>query len=99
MQIRSFRYKGKMAARTAKLAIHMEAIMMPNRVDDSDLVAVLSFLRQFKRACDSNRVSKSVPMLLLPSFLAKSPAIFLTISFTPRIDVHAPALVRLENEA
>lgn len=59
---RFLNYKGKTEARTAKLAKHMETIMKPYRFENGNPVTVLLFLRQFKRACDSNGVSESATM-------------------------------------
>lgn len=44
----------KLAARTAKLAKHMETIMNAYKFEDLGPVAILSVLWQFKGACDYN---------------------------------------------
>lgn len=61
-----------MAARTAKLAKRMETIRQPYVFDDRNPVAILSFLGQFKKACDSNGVSKDASMWLLQFYLSKA---------------------------
>lgn len=60
LYICSLRYDGKIAARTAKLAKRMEMIMKSYKFEDSDSVMILSFLGQFRRACDSDEISESV---------------------------------------
>lgn len=81
---KSLSYDGMTAARTAMLAQKVDTIMRPCKFDDANPVTVLSFMEQFKRTCDSNGVSKGVAMYLLPCFMTKSPAKFLTIRLTPR---------------
>lgn len=69
----SFRYNGKMAVRTRKLTKRIETITKPYQSDESDQVTVSLFLRHYKRASDSNGVSKRVALWLLPFFMANSP--------------------------
>lgn len=47
--------------------------MRPCVFDDRDQVMILSLLNQFKRSCDSNRVSKSMALWILPNFMRKDP--------------------------
>lgn len=53
--------------------------MKPFKIENSDPVTVLSFLRQSKKDFDFNEVLGDVVMWLLPSFTAKPPASSLTI--------------------
>lgn len=59
---RSPRYARKFAASTSKLDKQMKRFMKPYKLADYDPVTILSFLGNFKRACDSNRVSEVVTM-------------------------------------
>lgn len=91
----SLRFKGKMPARTAKLAKRMELALKPYQFDDFNPVMALSLLGQFKRAFDFNRVSHGAYMWLLLSIAAKSPAASLTIRLTVRKDVNVDSLAIL----
>lgn len=51
-----------MATQTAESAKHMEAIMTPYEFGILDLATILSFLKKFRRACDSSGVSENVAM-------------------------------------
>lgn len=93
---RSLRYNGKMATGMAKMAKRVESIMKPYRFNASNPVTVLSYLRQYKRACDSNEVLERVAMWALPFFMAKPPAVFLIIRLTPIIGVQALVIVGQE---
>lgn len=73
-----------MAARTAKVAMCMETIMKPYRFENADVMMLLSFLGQFKNACDFYEVSESVAIWLLPFFTTKSPDFYLFIRLTFR---------------
>lgn len=51
-----------------------------------DLVSIMSFLGQFKGACDSCRVPERVAILLLSFFMTTSTAMLLAIRMIPRKD-------------
>lgn len=79
-------YNGKMAARAAQVAKRMRPIIKPYKFEDSDQATKLSFLRQLKKACDSNGVLKGVAMWLPSFFMLKSLAAPATIQMTPGKD-------------
>lgn len=76
-----------MLARTAKLAKKMEAVIKPYIFEDSDPVAILSFLGQSEKVCTSNEESKVVAMWILLLSKTKSPAASHKICLTPRKDL------------
>lgn len=52
--------KGEMDARMGKYSKHMETLKEANKSDYKELIRVLRFLAQFKRACGSNGVSEGM---------------------------------------
>lgn len=63
------------------------------RFDDFNAVTFVSFLRRFKRACDSIGVSEGVAKRLLLFFTFKYSAASLTISLTAKKKIVVPAIV------
>lgn len=63
-------------------------------------MTILLFRRQFKQACDSNRVSDTVAMWFLSFHMAKSPATSLTTFLSPFNNDNAPLLLcrRIQNQ-
>lgn len=55
----SLRYYAKLTAHTMKLDKRTEMIMKSYNFQASDLVTILSFLSQFKGACDSDECCKA----------------------------------------
>lgn len=53
--------------------------MKAYKFDNKNPITVLPFLAQFKRACDSNRVSEGMPLCIVPTFMKDGPVSSLTV--------------------
>lgn len=77
-------YDEEMTARTARFEKRAETIIKPSKFGNSDPMMILPFSGQVRRACNSNGVSKTVAMWLLPFFAAMLLTALLAVQVMPR---------------
>lgn len=75
-------YHEKMAACTGKYAMRMKTSMKAYKFDDKDHVTVFRFQVQFKRFCDSNKISGGMALWIMPTFMKDETATSLTVQMT-----------------
>lgn len=79
-------YNKKMAIRMGKYTKRIETLMKAYKFDNKDLVKILRFLTQIKRAWDSNRLFKSMALWIMSMFMKDEPECSLTVRMIPHKD-------------